>query len=71
MNKFIVGQYYNGSMPGLSRIKIVRRTPKFIIVENTLHKQFRLKIRYTYFGDEYLLDTKVDKNYIDGYTYFA
>ena len=71
MNKFIEGKYYKGSLPGFSRIKIVRRTFKFIIAENYLGNQFRLKLRHTQFGDEYLVDTTVDKNYIDGYTYYA
>lgn len=66
--KFEVGKYYRAGDSGIDPIKVVKRTNKYIFVDNGCSK-WRMRIRHDSCGNEYLVDSLVDKRFRDDYTY--
>lgn len=68
--KFIVGKWYDAYDHTFPSIKVLKRTPKMIEVENeiTLIK-YRMKIHLDADGNEYAVDSSVPKRWREAFTY--
>ena len=65
--KFEVGKEYFWNERGFPSITVLKRTPKMILVTNGGH-EWRMRIRLTDYGDEYVVDSLVPRRYRGDYT---
>lgn len=66
--QFEVGKHYRAGSSMIDPIKVVKRTKKYVFVDNGYSK-WRMLIRHDGCENEYLVDSIVDKRYRDDYTY--
>ena len=74
MKRFEVGHEYESLDSGIDPIKIVKRTDKFIFVNNGMH-EWRMKIREAQgkngFCYEYAIDSSAGNKWCDAFTFTA
>ena len=68
---FDVGHSYEANDRGFDPIKILRRTPKYVVVTTNGRHTWRMLVRIDDRGDEYVVDSSVPKKWQDVMTYQA
>lgn len=68
---FIVGKSYWASDRGMGSVKVVKKTPCFIYVENIDGLQWRMRIRHDRNGNEFVIDSVLPQKWRDAFIYSA
>jgi hypothetical protein len=69
--RFLVGKSYWANDRGYGAVKVVKRTPCFIYVENDSGSQWRMRIRADKNGIELATDSSVPHGWRGAFTYSA
>lgn len=69
--RFSVGKSYWANDRGYGAVKVVKRTPCFIYVENDSGSQWRMRIRADKNGIEFATDSSVPHKWRGAFTYSA
>ena len=70
MAVFEFGKEYRANGSGLDVVRVLKRTRKMILVENSGY-MWRMLIRIDKNGDEYAIDSSAGKAWADDFTYQA
>ena len=70
MKKFEIGKWYRPADSAFEAIKIQRRTPYYVFVENETGVEWRMKIKCTD-ESEFVTDSTLPKRWQPAFTYSA